>query len=120
MVLFVNACVRGESRTKHLAETLLEMIADNYGMLTSVALDPIEKKPLRRFMPGSLILSVGSYGCNLRCPFCQNYSISWSEEVKYEIVSERPIDFEIINTLCCITVYVKINISQKEKLKAYI
>ena len=50
-------------------------------MLTSIALDPIEKKPLRRFMPGSLILSVGSYGCNLRCPFCQNYSISWSEEV---------------------------------------
>nr|WP_278245415.1 AmmeMemoRadiSam system radical SAM enzyme [Oribacterium sp. P6A1] len=58
-----------------------KVIPDNYGMLTSVALDPIEKKPLRRFMPGSLILSVGSYGCNLRCPFCQNYSISWSEEV---------------------------------------
>lgn len=57
------------------------VVPDNYGKLTSVALDPIEKKPLRRFMPGSLILSVGSYGCNLRCPFCQNYSISWSEEV---------------------------------------
>ena len=57
------------------------VVPENYGMLTSIALDPIEKKPLRRFMPGSLILSVGSYGCNLRCPFCQNYSISWSEEV---------------------------------------
>ena len=56
------------------------VVPENYGMLTSIALDPIEKKPLRRFMPGSLILSVGSYGCNLRCPFCQNYSISWSEE----------------------------------------
>jgi len=54
--------------------------AGNYGVVTSLALDPIEKKPLRRFMPGSLILSVGSYGCNLRCPFCQNNSISWSEE----------------------------------------
>ena len=48
----------------------------NYGKLTSLALDPIEKKPLRRFRPGSLILSVGSFGCNLRCPFCQNYEIS--------------------------------------------
>lgn len=54
--------------------------AGNYGRLTSLALDPIEKKPLRRFRPGSRILSVGSYGCNLRCPFCQNYEISWSEE----------------------------------------
>ena len=51
--------------------------ADNYGRITSLALDPIEKKPLARFMPGSRILSVGSYGCNLRCPFCQNHEISW-------------------------------------------
>ncbi len=49
---------------------------DNYGLVTSLALDPIEKKPLRRFFPGSKILSVGSYGCNLRCAFCQNYEIS--------------------------------------------
>ena len=54
--------------------------AANYGRVTSLALDPIEKKPLNRFHPGSLILSVGSYGCNLRCPFCQNYEISWSEQ----------------------------------------
>lgn len=53
--------------------------ADSYGRITSLALDPIEKKPLRRFHPGANILSVGSYGCNLRCPFCQNYSISWSD-----------------------------------------
>ena len=48
----------------------------NYGRLTSLALDPIEKKPLRRFHPGSQILSVGGFGCNLRCPFCQNASIA--------------------------------------------
>ena len=54
--------------------------AANYGRITSLALDPIEKKPLSRFMPGSWILSVGSYGCNLRCPFCQNHEISWSAE----------------------------------------
>ena len=53
---------------------------ENYGRITGLALDPIEKKPLRRFHPGSMILSVGSYGCNLRCPFCQNHEISWSAE----------------------------------------
>ena len=51
----------------------------NYGRITGLALDPIEKKPLSRFFPGSMILSVGSYGCNLRCPFCQNSDISWSD-----------------------------------------
>ena len=56
--------------------------ASNYGLITSAALDPIEKKPLRRFRPGSVILSVGSFGCNLRCPFCQNSDISWSEKAK--------------------------------------
>ena len=54
--------------------------AGNYGKITGFALDPIEKKPLRRFRPGSRILSVGSCGCNLRCPFCQNHEISWSAE----------------------------------------
>ncbi len=56
-----------------------KVVAANYARITSLALDPIEKKPLNRFYPGSLILSVGSYGCNLRCPFCQNHEISWSE-----------------------------------------
>ena len=56
------------------------VIPENYGKITALALDPIEKKPLRRFHPGGLILSVGSYGCNLRCPFCQNHGISWSAE----------------------------------------
>ena len=51
----------------------------NYGRLTAVALDPIEKKPLYHFHPGSFILSVGSFGCNLACPFCQNYAISMAD-----------------------------------------
>ena len=51
----------------------------NYGRLTSIALDPIEKKPLYKFYPGSWILSVGSFGCNLNCPLCQNYSISMAD-----------------------------------------
>lgn len=56
------------------------VICGNYGRITSMALDPIEKKPLKMFRPGSRILSVGSYGCNLRCPFCQNYEISMADE----------------------------------------
>lgn len=51
-------------------------VSINYGLLTSLALDPIEKKPLAFFHPGSQILSVGSFGCNLDCPFCQNDAIS--------------------------------------------
>lgn len=47
-----------------------------YGNLSSLALDPIEKKPLLHFYPGKNILSVGSLGSNMRCPFCQNYEIS--------------------------------------------
>ena len=50
-----------------------KIIPSNYGLVTAIMLDPIEKKPLHRFHPGSRVLSVGSYGCNLRCPFCQNY-----------------------------------------------
>lgn len=57
-----------------------KVIPSNYGKITGFMLDPIEKKPLARFYPGSRALSVGSYGCNLRCPFCQNYDISWSEQ----------------------------------------
>ena len=50
-----------------------------YGMISSLSLDPIEKKPLYHFKPGSKILSVGSFGCNFKCKFCQNYSISQFE-----------------------------------------
>ena len=53
-----------------------ELIASGYGQVSSVALDPIEKKPLYMFHPGKRVLSIGAYGCNLRCPFCQNYEIS--------------------------------------------
>ena len=62
----------------------------NYGRLTSMALDPIEKKPLRMFCPGSRILSVGSFGCNLKCPFCQNHGISMAGERDSEVVTVTP------------------------------
>lgn len=65
------------------------VVAENYGRITSIALDPIEKKPLYHFYPGSKILSVGSYGCNLFCSFCQNYRISTAsaKDVSYRELS---------------------------------
>lgn len=63
---------------------------DNYGKVTALALDPIEKKPLNMFYPGSLILSVGSYGCNLRCPFCQNHEISMAGDGTIQTVDVPP------------------------------
>lgn len=62
----------------------------NYGKVSSLALDPIEKKPLRRFRPGSMILSIGSFGCNLRCPFCQNHEISMCGDGTLETVELSP------------------------------
>jgi pyruvate formate lyase activating enzyme len=62
----------------------------NYGKLTSIALDPIEKKPLSHFYPGTKILSIGSFGCNLSCPFCQNYEISMAGVGDLETIDMTP------------------------------
>ena len=59
-----------------------------YGRLSSLALDPIEKKPLMHFHPGSMILSAGSLGCNLRCPFCQNHEIAQAEDGKFKVQTD--------------------------------
>lgn len=66
----------------------------NYGKVTSLAIDPIEKKPLYHFYPGSVILSLGSFGCNMACPFCQNYTISQGgeQEVRWQISPEQLIE----------------------------
>ncbi|MDP4210001.1 MAG: AmmeMemoRadiSam system radical SAM enzyme [Bacteroidota bacterium] len=73
------------------------LVAENYGRLSSVHLDPIEKKPLYHFYPGRQILSVGSVGCNMRCAFCQNCEISqvgvhefpWFKDVPVEQLVAR-------------------------------
>ena len=70
-----------------------QLVCLNYGRLTSLALDPIEKKPLACFYPGSMILSAGSFGCNMDCPFCQNDSISMAAE------NEVPVRFVPPETL---------------------
>ena len=53
-----------------------KLITLNYGKIASYGKDPIEKKPLYHFYPGESIFSIGSFGCNFTCDFCQNYSIS--------------------------------------------
>jgi pyruvate formate lyase activating enzyme len=69
----------------------------NYGEITSAALDPIEKKPLYYFKPSTYILSVGSFGCNFTCSFCQNYSIS-QYKPKSQFVSKEDLVENILNT----------------------
>lgn len=65
-----------------------KVVCGNYARVTALSLDPIEKKPLKRFHPGTRILSVGSYGCNLNCPFCQNSDIS--------MANEKTVDWRIV------------------------
>ena len=66
------------------------VVCANYGRITSLALDPIEKKPIALFKPGSKVLSVGSYGCNMRCPFCQNDAISQRGEDEMSFQAATP------------------------------
>ena len=63
-----------------------QMVLTTYGKSTGFCVDPIEKKPLNHFLPGSSILSFGTAGCNLGCKFCQNWSISKAREI--ELLSE--------------------------------
>ena len=64
-----------------------QMVLTTYGRSTGFCIDPIEKKPLNHFYPGTSVLSFGTAGCNLGCKFCQNWSISKSREI--EALSEH-------------------------------
>src|SRR5215204_2966296 len=59
-----------------------QMVLSTYGRSTGFCIDPIEKKPLNQFFPGTSVLSFGTAGCNLGCKFCQNWSISKSREIE--------------------------------------
>ena len=69
-----------------------KLVAYNYGRISTMAVDPIEKKPFYHFHPGTNILSVGGIGCNLRCNYCQNYSISQSPIGKKRTTYKSPAD----------------------------
>ena len=92
-----NVCFRhchiseGETGSCHVRKNENgDNVPVNYGLLTSIALDPIEKKPIVRFMSGSKVLSVGSFGCNLRCPYCQNYEISQASLSDSRVIRMSP------------------------------
>lgn len=64
----------------------------NYGKISSIALDPVEKKPLNRFFSNKNILSVGSLGCNLKCSFCQNWSIAHADPSTIDAEPEQIVE----------------------------
>ncbi len=67
------------------------LVLDTYGRSSGFAIDPIEKKPLNHFYPGSSILSFGTAGCNLACKFCQNWNLSKSKETDLLSVTATPV-----------------------------
>jgi pyruvate formate lyase activating enzyme len=81
---------RGFCRVRENREGKLYTL--NYGLASSVAADPIEKKPLYHFYPGTLVFSLGTVSCNFRCLHCQNYTISQTplEEAKDYLVEYLP------------------------------
>ncbi|MCD4828442.1 MAG: AmmeMemoRadiSam system radical SAM enzyme [Candidatus Cloacimonetes bacterium] len=64
------------------------LLATSYGQTVSLSVDPVEKKPLYHFLPGKPVVSIGHNGCNLRCSFCQNYSISQLDSPHHELPLE--------------------------------
>lgn len=68
------------------------LIAEGYGNISSIALDPIEKKPLYHFYPGSQILSIGGLWCNLNCKFCQNWHIAHEKQFTRYVPPEDIVD----------------------------
>lgn len=78
---------KGWCRTRWNDHGMLKTLT--YGLITSAALDPIEKKPLAWFYPGSRILSLGSWGCNMNCTFCQNFEISQKEAESRKLSPEK-------------------------------
>lgn len=66
-----------------------EVVSLTYGEVAAWHIDPIEKKPLYHFYPGTRILSVGAYGCNLRCFFCQNYELSQKYDTGHKVTPEQ-------------------------------
>lgn len=90
--LCLHNCVIYENKTgackarKNVGGVLYSL---NYGEITSIALDPIEKKPLYHFYPGSSIISVGTWGCNFKCGFCQNWEISQQKPYYVKTITPR-------------------------------
>lgn len=68
----------------------------NYGKISANNIDPIEKKPIYHWMPGTQIYSIGSFGCNFYCSFCQNYSISAKNPRTIDLLPKEIVDHVIL------------------------
>lgn len=68
------------------------LYAKNYGKVSSIAIDPVEKKPLFHFHQGKYLLSIGTFGCNFKCDFCQNHQISQSDYFSQMLDIDKLID----------------------------
>jgi len=73
-----------------------ELISETYRKVSAIHYDPIEKKPLYHFYPGSIILSIGSIGCNLDCSFCQNCDISKADVSGFPWYKDYPVE-DVVN-----------------------
>ncbi len=91
-------CVLSEGQiglclTRKNQDGIMELM--NYGQITSIAIDPIEKKPLFHFNPSDKILSVGSFGCNMKCAFCQNWEISQQMAPTKRVLPEQLVSIAV-------------------------
>lgn len=85
-----HGCVLGEGESGVCGARMNEggkLCLPFYGAISSIAIDPVEKKPLRRFLPGSKTFSVGFWHCTMRCPFCQNWQIAQPAKIAGETMT---------------------------------
>jgi pyruvate formate lyase activating enzyme len=94
-----HRCIISEGKTgicevrKNLNGKLYSLV---YGKIIAEHVDPIEKKPLYHFLPGTYVYSIGTVGCNFKCSFCQNYDISQFKEFYGKIIGEKITSKEIV------------------------
>ena len=94
-LLCPKTCVLGEGQSgacRVRQNTGGKLITENYACCSGYALDSIEKKPLYHFYPGSRILSIGTWGCNFSCQFCQNWQIAQEKPETFELLPEKAVE----------------------------
>ena len=81
----------GQSGFCHVRKNIdNNIVLDTYGYNTGLAIDPVEKKPLNHFMPGTFTYSIGGFGCNMTCLRCQNYMISHEYDINSRGIKITP------------------------------
>jgi pyruvate formate lyase activating enzyme len=102
-LLCPNACLlepgsKGKCDARVASEGKLEI--PFYGAISSLALDPVEKKPLRHFLPGTLTFSVGLWHCTMHCPFCQNWEIAQPQKTYFRFMEPGDLVAKAVESSC--------------------